>query len=194
VSGLGEFAWVGHLLKVANPVKWSRGLSSWFRKQVMLRRPIAAEVTGEFYQGVHPYKDGLEVTALICQVTVRNPSDIANTVASVHLEAAGRAPMYPSEHRRTDQGRDILVPRGGGFASVPTKDRWLQLPARLGPWGAEMGWVGFAFTEPGDMLTFGEARGWTVELVLTPVRGDRVRATVPARSLPDLSPANESSA
>jgi hypothetical protein len=94
------------------------------------------------------------------------------------LEIAGRPPLYSAEYRRSESGSDILVPSGGGFASVPKKDRWLTPPILLSAWGAEAGWVGFLIFATQVQMTYGDAATLTAELVVTAARGGQARAVV----------------
>ena len=116
-------------------------------RHYQLSRPTAAEIGEVLYLGSLPQRPEHHAVGVVCWVAIRNPSGEPNGVASLYLDVPGFVPIYASEHRKSDSGGDILVPKGGGFASVPPKGQWLEPPIGLEKWSAAAGWVGFLFVE-----------------------------------------------
>jgi hypothetical protein len=150
---------------------------------------IRVSVDDAFYSGPHPYADPHNVSNAIYQVAITNRTNHAVTITSIKLHLDGRRPLASVEQRESDAGphkSQYLVPRGGGFSSIPSKALWWRPPHLLQPSESSVGWIGFVFAEPADRLRFREARKLEAQIVVTPNSGRSVRAKAMPCTMPDL--------
>ena len=158
-----------------------------------LGRPAMRLTVGEtFWGGPHPYRDEFHVTAITMQVGVSNGSPKPNSVSAFRLEVAGFSPLFPADHHKAERGGDILIPPGGGFSSVPSRERWLDLPIHLAGHGSDWGWIGFVPLDKGGGITFGDARRASGHLVAVCAAGGEIRAPIRACELPCMDTPAES--
>ena len=149
---------------------------------------VRVSVDDSFYSGPHPYADQHPASNVIYQIAITNRTDQPLTITSVKLHIEGRQPLASSDLGTDDQNKkQFLIPRGGGFSSIPTKSRWWRLPQSLEPRQSHVGWIGFTFGEPQDKLLFREARCLDAWLIVAPSTGNSVRLVAPPCVMPDLS-------
>jgi len=149
-------------------------------------RPRMRLTVGEVsWIGSHPYNDDFDVSAILVQVGLSNASPNPNSVSTFRLDIAGRS-YFPAEHKKSRTGGQFLVPKGGGFATIPDLEGWLDPPVHLNGFSSAWGWVGFLPFGSGKSLTFGVARRTTGALNALSAAGSELRAPVPPCNLPPL--------
>jgi len=180
---LSVLPWLGRVVTCPVRTAWS----------AFLARPAMRLTVGEtFWDGTHPYRDEFRVTAITMQVGVSNGSPKPNSVSAFRLEVAGFSPLFPADHRKTEGGGNILIPPGGGFASVPTRERWLELPIHLDGHGSDWGWIGFVPLDKTAGITFGDARRASGHLVAVCAAGGEIQTPIRACELPCMDTPAES--
>jgi hypothetical protein len=133
-------------------------------------RPNVSVVVGEtHWHGSSPVDDDGQVTHVLVQVGVTNSSSSRGSVSMFRLDIEGSPSYFPAEVQKgSTRGTDLLIPAGGGWASVSARERWLELPVNLGPWESASGWVGFITgMGPAAKMTFRHARSAKGRLVAT---------------------------
>lgn len=150
---------------------------------------VRVSIDDAVYSGPHPYADPHPASNVIYQVAITNKTQSPITIVSIKLHVDGREPLASAEQRESDHGiyrSQYLVPRGGGFSSIPSKESWWRPPHKLDRGESSVGWIGFNFGEPPDRLLFRDARNLKASLIVTPSSGRVVRAKALPCTMPDL--------
>ena len=180
VLGIVGLPWVWRVVK--------KGLG-WLKPVGLTRgKPLFFTIGETAYIAPFPYVPEREVSDVVTQVHIGNPdTKRPRTVATFRLNVVGK-PAYPvSEARRSERnGGWYLVPSGGGFSSVPSKD-YMRLPITVPTGGAVVGWIGFCLAERRD-LTWEEAWNIDAEVVSVEADGTEISCLLPACELPRQEP------
>lgn len=144
-------------------------------------KSLTLEIGEAAYRAPSPYTASRLVNAMVFQVIISNKNQrMSKTITTFRLEI-DKKPSYPvSEARpsRNVEGGWILIPAGGGFASVPSKP-YINPPITVAGGDGCVGWIGFCFLERND-LTMGEAVALKGKVIGTQADGKEIEATVPA--------------
>lgn len=150
----------------------AKRVAAWLRPVGLSHgKPLLFTIGEIAYIASHPYVPEGEVRDIIVQINLGNPdASRPETVMTFRLEVSGKASYPVSEARRSE--RTILwhlVPAGGGFSTVPTKD-YTRLPVTIPAGGAVVGWIGFCLAERLD-LTLSEAKHMEAKVVAVQADG-----------------------